>query len=383
MKREYKHIIIGAGASGLMLASLLKEKQQILLIDAGRSVGAKISISGGGKCNLTNESVDSSNYLGERSFVSDVLGRFDQAQTLSWFAKRGVHPVVRKSGQYFCVKSADEVTALFHREIQGVDLSPNTQVKNVYKKDGKFIVETSRGTYIAEHLIVASGGLSYPRIGASGIGHDIAKSFGHTVTTLSPALVGFTLQPEQFFFKELSGVSVEVEVGIEDKSIRGSLLFAHKGISGPAILNTSLYWKKGKITIDFLPDFSWKSLRGSKKQISTLLPMPKRAAKTFLEYLKIVDKPANRLSPDDIENLKSLQEYSFAPAGTFGYSKAEVTRGGVSTDEMSSDTMMSTIEPNLYFIGEVLDVTGELGGYNFQWAFSSAYTCANALVIEV
>lgn len=379
MKREYKYIIIGAGASGLMLGSLLGDKSDILLIDAGRSVGAKISISGGGKCNITNESVKSANFKGDSLFVSEILGQFDQKQTLRWFAKRGLEPVVRKSGQYFCVKSADEVTALFHREIRGIELSPRTEVKSVGKENDKFTVETSRGSFISRYLIVASGGLSFPKIGASGVGYDIAKSFGHTISTLSPALVGFTLQSEQFFFKELSGSSVDVRVSIEGKSISGSLLFAHKGISGPAILNASLYWTKGKITVDFLPDFSWASMHSSKKQISTLLPLPKRVAKAFLEYLNIQDKPANKLHRDELEKLLSLQEYSFAPAGTFGYSKAEVTRGGVRTSEIDPDTLMSTIEPKLYFVGEVLDVTGELGGYNFQWAFSSAYVCAKSL----
>ena len=379
MKREYKYIIIGAGASGLMLGSLLGNKSDILLIDAGRSVGAKISISGGGKCNITNESVKSTNFRGDSLFVSGVLDQFDQKQTLRWFAKRGLEPVARKSGQYFCHKSADEVTALFHREIRGIELSLRTEVKSVSKENDKFTVETSRGSFVSRYLIVASGGLSFPKIGASGVGYDIAKSFGHTISTLSPALVGFTLQPEQFFFKELSGSSVDVRVSIEGKSISGSLLFAHKGISGPAILNASLYWTKGKITVDFLPDFSWASMHSSKKQISTLLPLPKRVAKAFLEYLNIQDKPANKLHRDELERLGSLQEYSFAPAGTFGYSKAEVTRGGVCTSELDPDTLMSTIEPKLYFVGEVLDVTGELGGYNFQWAFSSAYVCAKSL----
>jgi predicted Rossmann fold flavoprotein len=201
-------------------------------------------------------------------------------------------------------------------------------------------------------------------------------SFGHTIIATAPALVGFTVQKEQFFFKELSGVSTEVIISVGKEKCRGGLLFAHKGISGPAVLDASLFWKKGKISIDFLPSFSWKSIEGSKKQISSLLPLPKRVSKAFLLQLHLEDKAYDTLSEKEKKSLETLSAYSFAPAGSFGYSKAEVTRGGVFTDEVDAVTMMSDKEEGLYFIGEVLDVTGKLGGYNFQWAFSSAYACA-------
>jgi len=378
MKRDYHTIIIGAGASGLMLASLLSDTHSVLLIDSNAKIGAKLAISGGGKCNLTNVHVEASNYVGQEWFVESILSRFDQEAVLAWFAQRGVQPQIRTEGQYFCQRSADEVIEVFRRELKGADFAMRTVVSTVSKENGKFVIETDRGSFIGTHLVVASGGLSFPRIGASGIGHEIAVSFGHKVLPTAPSLVGFTVQPEQFFFKELSGASIDVIISTEEKSFRGNLLFAHKGITGPAVLNVSLYWKKGQIEIDFLPDFDLSLVRG-KKQLSTLLPLPKKVAKAFLLHLDLDDKAAEKLTEEEKGRLKRLHAYRFAPAGTFGYSKAEVTRGGVDSTEVDPYTMMSTKEESLYFIGEVLDVTGELGGYNFQWAFSSAYACAEGL----
>ncbi len=376
--KVYDHIIIGAGASGLMFASLLDNKKGTLLIDSNRSVGAKISISGGGKCNITNVNVGSINYLGTGWFVDSVLARLDQEALLEWLDCRGLKPHLRDGGEYFCKNSSSEILSIFEKEIKGVEIFLGTKVTGVSKTDDLFRIDTNRGNFKAKHLIVASGGLSFSKLGASGIGYEIAEQFGHTVTPLSPALVGLTVQKEQFFFKELSGISVPVRVAVKDRIIDGELLFAHRGISGPAALNTSLYWHRGQIEIDFLPKYDLNLLRG-KKQISTLLPLPKRVAKSFLCHLGVSDKPADSLTIEERSRLEQLKRYIFAPAGTFGYSRAEVTKGGVSTDEIDPYSMMSLKEPNLYFIGEVLDVTGELGGYNFQWAFSSAFACAETL----
>lgn len=379
MKKSYKTIIIGAGASGLMLASLLEEKSDILLIDTNLRIGAKIAISGGGKCNLTNAHVSSDNYLGAEWFVQSVLDRFDQQAVLAWFAQRGLLPQLRKGGQYFCPNSADEVLQVFRRELAGAAMQLGTSVTEVSQTEGGFAVKTDRGVILSRQLVLASGGLSFSRIGASGIGFEVARHFGHTVRPLAPALVGFTVQKAQFFFKELSGASIPVVITVDEKVFSGDLLFAHKGISGPAVLNASLYWEKGKITIDFLPHFLPASIKGSRKQLSTLLPLPKKVAKRFLTVLDISDKPAVEVSADTWDKLATLHHYSFAPAGTFGYSKAEVTRGGVASEEIDPYTLMSLKQENLYFIGEVLDVTGELGGYNFQWAFASAFACAENL----
>jgi len=382
MKKEVNIVIIGSGASGLMLAALIEEKS-ILIIDNNSKVGSKILVSGGGKCNITNGKVSPNNYLGNQRFIRNIIKRFDQNDLLSWFGDRGLNPVVRKNSQYFCENSAKEVVDILKREIGFNLLQLETEVLKVEKKSDLFEVTTSKGKVFAQKVVVASGGLSFPILGATSIGYKIAKVFNHEVHTLSAGLVGFTVQPEQFFFKSLSGIAIDVKITIETvdkkKEINGALLFAHKGISGPAVLDASLYWHKGKISIDFLPTLSIDSLKLSKKNISRTLGLPSRVAKTFLEVLNIEDKTASKLNSDEWKKLEGLKAYSFAPAGTFGYSKAEVTRGGVSTDEIDASSMMSRKVDGLYFLGEVLDVTGELGGYNFQWAFSTAYVCAKSL----
>ncbi len=382
MKNEVNVVILGAGASGLMLSALL-EDDNILIIDNNSKVGSKILISGGGKCNITNGKVKPSNYLGNQRFIRNIIKRFDQNDLLNWFGERGLKTLIRKNNQFFCENSAKDVVDILKKEISSKSIQLQTVVKSIEQKSDFFEVKTSKGTVVAKKVVVASGGLSFPKIGATSIGYDIAKRFDHTVHTLSAGLVGFTVQPEQFFFKSLSGIAIDVKITVEtadkNREINGALLFAHKGISGPAVLDASLYWQKGKITIDFLPSLSIDSLKLSKKNISRALALPSRVAKTFLEALNIEDKTANKLSSDEWKKLEVLKAYSFAPAGTFGYSKAEVTKGGVSTDEIDASSMMSRKVDGLYFLGEVLDVTGELGGYNFQWAFSTAYVCAKSL----
>jgi len=378
MKKKINILVVGAGASSLMFSSLLKNKE-ILLLDNNSKVGSKLLISGGGKCNITNGVVKPLNYLGNQRFIRNIIKRFDQFDLLNWLAERGLNPIIRSREQYFCKESAREIVDIFKRESKASTYHLNTTVLGVIKSNNSFEVTTTEGTFYAEKLIVASGGLSFPKLGATSIGYDIAKSFGHEITTLSAGLVGFTVQPEQFFFKSLSGIAIDVKITIGNKEVNGALLFAHKGISGPAILDASLYWNKGKLTIDFIPTLNLKSLKSSKKYLSKILGLPLRVSKTFLEELHIEDKPANKLTSDEWHSVEQLKEYSFAPAGTFGYSKAEVTKGGVSTDEIDASTMMSKKVENLYFLGEVLDVTGELGGYNFQWAFSTAYVCAKGM----
>lgn len=378
MKTSVNTIIIGAGASGLMLGSLLSN-HNFLILEHNAQIGAKMLISGGGKCNITNEYVKPQNYLGNQKFIRYVLKRFDQHNLLTWLGERGLIPEMRKNNQYFCQNSAKEIVELFKRVIPKSKIQLNTSVQNVRKKGEFFEVVTNRGVFQSKNVIVASGGLSYQKIGASSIGYDIAASFGHTVTKLNPALVGFTVQKEQFFFKELTGISMDVVITVGEKEMNGSLLFAHKGISGPAVLDVSLYWEKGKMTINFLPTVHFDQIKNSKKNIGNLLGMPSRVSKAFLDELDIEDKKATLLTKEEWQKLESLKAYSFAPAGTFGYTKAEVTKGGVVTDEIDAGSMMSRKVDNLYFLGEVLDVTGELGGYNFQWAFSTAFVASKAL----
>ncbi len=378
MKHKIDIIIIGAGASGLFLAKLLKNRN-FLLLENNQKIATKLRISGGGRCNITNEKLLPKNYFGDQRFIRNIIKHFDQHQLLSWLNEAGLIPELRKDHQYFCKDSSQEIINIFQKNTEKNRIKLNIMVKKVEKKEDFFEITTSKGIFFAKNVVVASGGLSFPKLGASSIGYDIATSFGHTIVPLKPALVGFTVQPEQFFFKSLSGVSMEVGIKVEDKLIKGDLLFAHKGISGPAVLNASLYWEKGKITIDFLPNTNLKQLHSSKKKISNLLGIPSRVAKAFLEQFEMEDKPATQLSQKEWATIASLKEYAFAPAGTFGYSKAEVTRGGVATDEIDASSMMSKKVDNLYFLGEVLDVTGELGGYNFQWAFSTAYVCSKAI----
>jgi predicted Rossmann fold flavoprotein len=285
--------------------------------------------------------MDPSCYRGDEVFIDHVLRRFDEKRLLSWLERQGLHPVLRKGSQYFCPHTSSELLDILLKESRKQKFLMNEKVIDVRKRGERFYVRTDRRTLTASEVVVASGGLSFPRLGASGIGYEIAEHFGHRVTRTAPALVGFTVQKEQFFFKSLSGTSTEVSIDVNGRRCDGSLLFTHKGISGPAVLDASLYWEKGKISVDFLPGFDWGCLRGSKKQLSSLLPMPKRVTKAFLLQLRIEDKAGSAVSFDELHRLKGLQTYSFAPAGTFGYSKAEVTRGGVATDEVDAETMES------------------------------------------
>jgi len=378
MNREIEIAIVGAGASGLMTGAMLGAKD-VVIFEGNSKAGAKILVSGGGKCNVTNERVTPDHYLGDPDFVSAVLERFDQHAMLKWLKKRGLVPVMRKNGHYFCPQSASELLDILKRENSKHTTLLHEKIAHIEKKEGLFYLHGEKKSFRAKNVVIASGGLSFTLLGADEIGYTVAQSFGHTIKRTAPALVGLTLQKEQFFFKELSGVSTEVNITVGEQICSGALLFAHKGISGPAVLDASLYWEKGSITIDFLPGWSLREFLGSKKQLSTILPMPKRLSKAFLEHLDIPDRVVDQLTKEEVARILGLKQYSFAPAGTFGYSKAEVTKGGISTDEIDRDTMMSQKCEGLYFVGEVVDVTGRVGGYNFQWAWSSAYCCAEAL----
>ena len=376
----YDIAIIGAGASGLMLASLLKNKK-VLLLDSNAKIGEKIKVSGGAKCNITNEYVKSSNFLGNQEFVQTVLDQFSKDDLLTFLNRNGVNPKINAKivkGTYFC-QSSSEVISMFSKLLSHVTLKLNTCVSDV-TFDTHYKLQTSKGSIEAKKLVLASGGLSFPRLGASSIAFDTARKFEHTVVALTPALVGFTVQKEQFWFKNLSGLSFDVKMKVDNKTFDGGFLFAHKGCSGPVILNASLYWKKGQMSIDFLPKNTLKTFLKSNKLISSALPLPKRFLTEFLQSVDLRDKPISKLSVEELEKLKLLKNYTFSPAGNFGYSKAEVTKGGIDTAEVDVSDFQSKKQKDLYFLGECLDVTGELGGYNFQWAFSSAFVCAKNIV---
>lgn len=364
-----------------MAASHL-EGHDVALVDTNPKIGAKLLISGGGKCNLTNRFATEQNYLGDEAFMQPVLSAFDASSTLSFVKKYRLSLEERAHGQMFCANSAKELISIFGRLTSFCTFFLSTKVTHVEKKE-HFVVYTNKGELHAKKVVVASGGLSYASIGASDIGYNIAEHFGHTLVTPAPALVGLTLQKEQFWMKELSGIALPVTIYVEGKSFSENLLFAHKGISGPSVLSASLYWKKGNLSIDFLPHIhSMETLfkHNSKKQIITALGLPRRLIKAFLDAVGMEDKVLSKLSVHERETINSLKSYTFAPAGNFGFTKAEVTRGGVCTDEIEGTTFESKKCQDLYFIGEVLDVTGELGGFNFQWAFASAMRLVKGLV---
>ncbi len=362
-----------------MLASKLKN-QKVCLIDSNAQIGAKIKVSGGAKCNITNKYLSYTNYLGDEEFIQKILKSFSNKDLLEFLNKNEVYPKVNPKivkGTYFCNSSTD-VIKMFEKITTHVKKFLDTKVLDV-EYNGTFKIKTNKNIIESKKLVIASGGLSFESLGASSIAYDIALKFGHTINRCTPALVGFTVQKEQFWFKNLSGISCNVEIKVENKSFEGSLLFAHKGCSGPVILNSSLYWQKGKIFIDFLPKESLeKYLKGNKK-ISSAINLPKRFLLEFLNSIDLEDKPISSLNKDEKEKLKQLKNYEFSPAGTFGFSKAEVTKGGVDITEIDINSFESKLQKDLFFIGECLDITGELGGYNFQVVFSEAVICAQSL----
>lgn len=374
----YDTIILGGGAAGMFTAAHLKA-HKILLLDNNSSLGKKIAISGGGRCNITNEVVSENNYLADKPFIKPILEAYDEVAVMNYFHKRGLVTVVEKNRQFFCKHSAKDLIDILLKELSHAEIKKDETIESL-KYDTHFLVTTSAGTYKAHNVVLATGGPCLPKIGATDIGLKLAGYFGHKSRDFEPVLVGLSLQKEQFWMKELSGISFKAKISVGKKSFTDQLLLAHKGISGPAVLSASLYWKKSSIIIDFIPDFKLKQLlKDKKKLLSNQIPLPKRFVKAFLEALAIEDKPVGKLTLEEQERLSLIKSYNFAPAGNFGLARAEATRGGIITDDINGQTMESTLQKGLYFAGEVVDVTGELGGYNFQWAFSSAFAVAKAL----
>jgi len=379
--KNYDVLILGAGASGLMCGANLGKKIKVGIIDGNSKVAKKLKISGGGKCNITNIAVSAQNYDGDSHLIESVFKSYSRDNLLEFLERSRVELELRKGRYYFCKNSADDVIDLLVRNAKYAEMILGEKIISVKKIGELFEVKTDRSVRMAKKVVVATGGESFKSLGASDVGLEIADSFGIETKKFTPALVGLTLQKEQFWMKELSGLSCFVEIKVADRVLREEMLFAHKGISGPAILSASLYWKKGDISIDFLPQKSIKELLKSapKKLMSSVLPLPKRLSKALLQAVECKDKECSKVDKEDLKKLMKLHNYTFAPAGNFGFTKAEVSRGGVATEELKSNSLESQKVEGLYFIGEVVDITGELGGYNFQWAFSSAYVCAKAI----
>ncbi len=377
----YDLIILGAGASGMMCGAHLHRDLSIAIVDVNTTVGQKLKVSGGGRCNITNVSVEPRHFDGNSNFISNILQSYSKDNLLKFLKQNNLTPVIRKDRYYFCKNSSTEIINILKKLTTRHELILNSKVLEVIKKDNIFEIQTSKKVLKTKKLIVATGGKSFKTLGASDIGLKIAKSFNLVVKEFTPALVGLTVQKDQFWMKELSGLSCHVHIKVDGKILDEDLLFTHKGISGPAILSASLYWRKGSISIDFLPDKNILDLaKGSKKLISSVIPLPKRLSVAILDAIGVADVEARKLSSEAKNALIKIHNYEFAPAGNFGFSKAEVSRGGICTEELDAKTLESSKIKNLYFIGEVVDVTGELGGYNFQWAFSSGVICARAIM---
>lgn len=379
----YDVMILGAGASGMMCAAQLNERSDlnVLVIEGNDKAAKKLKVSGGGKCNITNVNVSTQNYLGDERLIESVFSQFSKEDLLAWLRAKGLEPVIRKEQYYFCAKSSDELISILVRASQRTTYVFNTKIISL-SKSGNFELTTDRGCYSAKKVVIATGAKSFATLGASEIGLELAKGFGHALKPFTPALAGLTLQAKEFWMKELSGISFPAEVHVGEKILREDMLMTHRGLSGPVILSASLYWNRGEISIDFLPGEELSNLmHNNRKLLSTALPLPKRFTQALLEELSINDRPCNTYKEDELQRLKNaLQHYTFAPAGSYGFSKAEVCKGGVKTEDINGWTLESNLVEGVYFAGEVLDVTGELGGYNFQWAFSSAVSVANDIL---
>ena len=379
-------VVIGAGAAGMMCAiEAGKRGRSVLLLDHAAKLAEKIRISGGGRCNFTNRHTRPENFLSHNPhFCRSALARFTPQDFIALVEKHGISYHEKKLGQLFCDGSSQQIIDLLRRECDaaGVAWQMPCQVKNVNRAEsGKFVLETDRGGVVADSLVIASGGLSIPQIGASPFGYRVAEQFGIAVTPLRPALVPLTFVPEQWAaFADLPGISMDAAVSCNDASFRENLLITHRGLSGPAILQISSYWQPGDtLHINLLPDRDAEALLFEQRHSAMLLPnllaqyLPKRFAQVWSETAGSI-KPMGQYSEQEIKQMAAqLHDWQVTPSGTVGYKKAEVTLGGVDTRELSSKTMQAEKIPGLYFIGEVVDATGHLGGFNFQWAWASGY----------
>jgi predicted Rossmann fold flavoprotein len=377
-------IIIGAGASGLLCASECgKRGRSVLVIDHAERTGSKIRVSGGGRCNFTNLNTTPGHYLSRNAhFCRSALARFTPREILSLVEKYHIAYYEKEAGQMFCVKSSREIIAALEQECvhAGVEIRLTCRVSNISHAEG-FTVTTGEEEFSSESLVIATGGISYPKLGASGFGYDVARQFKLKVTQVKPALVPFVFKgPDQKIYKGLAGIAFDSAVSIGIKKIRGNILFTHRGLSGPAALQASLYWEPGvPLLIDLLPALDihgvFLSSRQSKMEMHTLLAghLPRRFVQAWCDNM-ISSKPINQYSDKELKAIaEGLHNWEIIPKGTEGYDNAEVTAGGVNTDELSSKTMEAKKVPGLYFIGEVIDVTGVLGGYNLHWAWASGY----------
>ena len=388
-------LVIGAGAAGLMCAATAGYNgKNVTVIDMGKKPGRKILISGGGRCNFTNENAHHENFICKNPhFIKSALSRYTAQDFIELVDRHGLEYHHKTLGQLFCDTSAQDIVDILMTECEwaGVSVKLRSEVLSVQKNDVGYLVVTSDEKYQCQSLVIASGGLTMPKLGATPIGFNIAKQFGLNVFPTTAALVPFTLHDhDKQRFDGLSGISIPTVVKSEDGTeFRENILFTHRGLSGPAILQISSYWQAGQtVTIDLLPDTpideliqAWRE-NHSQKSLKNMLAtaLPKRFIEAMVSHDEIIDKAINQISKNDVEQLEEyLHQWQIKPNGTEGYRTAEVTLGGIDTDELSSKTFESKKVPNLYFIGEVIDVTGHLGGYNFQACWSQGMACGQAI----
>ncbi|HEV2042330.1 MAG TPA: NAD(P)/FAD-dependent oxidoreductase [Casimicrobiaceae bacterium] len=382
-------IVIGAGAAGMMCAAQAGQRgRRVMLIEHYPIIGEKIRISGGGRCNFTNIHSDATNFLSQNpDFCRSALARYGPRDFIALVERYGIAWHEKKLGQLFCDDSALQIIAMLRAECEraAVEWRVPCSVEAVKREHDAFVVSTSRGAVRAASLVVATGGLTVPKIGATPLGYRIAEQFGVDVVAPRPALVPLALDPATLErYGDLSGVSIDAEVSCNGGRFRENLLFTHRGLSGPAILQVSSYWKGGDLLhVDLLPGLDARAWLASERHttagVASLLAQ--RLPHRFAQQWSLQDGsgqqaagPIRSLGEKRLSEIgAALNDWSVLPSGTLGYNKAEVTLGGVDTRQISSKTMEAERVPGLYFIGEVVDVTGHLGGHNFQWAWSSGF----------
>jgi predicted Rossmann fold flavoprotein len=377
-------IVIGGGAAGLFCAiEAGKRGRKVLVLEHAERIGKKIAISGGGRCNFTNVNTSAENFLSANpNFAKSALARFTPQDFIALVEQHRIAYHEKKLGQLFCDDSSRRIIRMLIEEASsaGVEIRLDCRVLKV-EKSSSFTIETDQGIFSSESLVIATGGLSIPPIGATDFGYRVARQFKLRIRETRPALVPLTFAAHKGEeLKALSGVSIDALVSTNGAQFRENVLLTHRGLSGPAILQVSSYRKRGDaISVNLLPDLSARELldgkRRSEMELANLLGqyLPRRFAQAWCN-MYAPSRPLNRYSNKELEEIaRAIHDWRLVPDGTEGYKKAEVTAGGVDTDELSSRTMEARTVPGLYFIGEVVDVTGQLGGYNFQWAWASGF----------
>ena len=386
--QQWDVIVVGAGAAGLMCAiEAGKRGRKVLVLDNGKRVGRKILMSGGGRCNFTNIYTAPENFLSQnKHFCKSALSRYTQWDFIALVQKHAIAYHEKTLGQLFCDDSAKDIVDMLMSEAKSanVEIALQQQISSVGFVDGHYSIVTTELTRQCSSLVIASGGLSLPNLGATAFGFQLAEQFGLNVLPLRAALVPLTWQPaDKAVFEEISGVALPVTAEANGTVFPEDMLFTHRGLSGPAILQISSYWQPGDdVVVNLSPQTDLTQFLATQQrahpeqEVKTALGklLPKRLVEKLLELRVVANQPLKALNPKSIQQIAdSLHGYIFKPNGTEGYRTAEVTIGGVDTNGLSSKTMEAKNQPGLYFIGEVVDVTGWLGGYNFQWAWASGW----------